>query len=437
MDIFMNFFTNLIDLSLLYMFLKYFIREKTQIAKSLAIIGILVIFNTFINAFFGLGNLWGFLIMFAIIGLLYNFVFNNKLIFIYLYLLVALIFMFIIELIVINLILFIFKLSPEEIYQINTYRIVAIIFAKVSYLFFILLIVRNFNAIKYFNDKLSVPLTVILLFNVIIIYMSFILYRYIKTTTASDYFSIFAMALGAVLFTWFVFMIMRKIMIQSQKELIWKMREKEYQNQRMYFINLQEILTTLKAQRHDFNNHMSTVYGMIQLNKNDDAKKYILRLVDSVTELNDILQANHPVISSLINIKYQLAKKNKINMKLNLSMPEDLNLDYIDLSIVIGNLLDNAIEACRNMETGEKTIEVEIMQNNEYIIFNIINSKNSDLYRKEDSARYTTKADQENHGFGLSNVKQVVNKYKGMMNIEDLKDKFKVNIALPNKINVK
>ncbi|WP_192929700.1 sensor histidine kinase [Alkaliphilus serpentinus] len=435
MNIAMNFLTNLIDLLLLFVFFVYLFKEKPIFKKGMILIIILGLANTFVNQYLGLGSLLGFFIMVVITGWIFIVLFRKKPIFTYLILLVGLILIFIGELVAVNLIVFIFHISPEKLYHINIYRILAIILAKLGCLVLMLILLKSINIRKYQNGKLVYPLSLILIFNVIIIYMTFILYKNMRPNDNLDYVSILGMASGAVIFTWLVFMIMRKIMIQNQKELYWTMREKEYQNQRAYFGNLQDLITSLKAQRHDFNNYLSTVYGMIQLEKYTEAKKFIMSLVDNVSELNDILRANHPVISSLLNLKYQLAKKENINMVSTISLPEEMELDYIDLSIIIGNLLDNSIEACKKIQDGEKVIQIEMFNRDEYIVLNITNSKDSrNLYVKEDSLeRYTTKADYDNHGFGLSNVKQVVEKYKGIITIEDLDHTFRVRITLPNK----
>lgn len=131
--------------------------------------------------------------------------------------------------------------------------------------------------------------------------------------------------------------------------------------------------------------------------------------------------------------------REKININFDINLPKSLPIEYVDLSIVLGNLLDNAIESC--MKSGNKApkIQLKMYMKGNYLIIKEENSKASEIVFKEEvfPQKYTTKEDKENHGFGLQNIQRVVNQYDGILKLVDHGDIFKVHIALPLKGDTK
>ncbi|KAB3534130.1 GHKL domain-containing protein [Alkaliphilus pronyensis] len=427
----MNLATSTIDTFLIYYSIQTLAKEKPRIIYIIPAVATVILLNTFSNIVFGLANAIATLIVLFLTSLIYSLILKKGPLYIFSLTLITAVLIFAIEIIFINIIVIVFGLSPADLLSVNLYKILAIIITKSLFFIIIRYGLSKINVQRAFDRKAIVPITVVLLFNMIITFMTFLLFKNIEITSLIDYISLIGMAAGTITFSWVVIMIMRRIIAQNEKELIWTMREKEYQNQRVYFSSLEEIVNTMKAQRHDFNNHISIIYGMIHLGKNKEAEKYIKELGESVSELNDIVQVNHPVITALVNVKKQKSSSEGITMDLDIELPQELSFDYIDLSIILGNLLDNAIEAGK--EADEKEIDVRLYTKGNYMIINIVNTKSQvNIYQENDgSNRFTSKKDSDNHGFGLLNVKQVVYRYKGIIRIEDKGDLFEVNIALP------
>ena len=127
------------------------------------------------------------------------------------------------------------------------------------------------------------------------------------------------------------------------------------------------------------------------------------------------------------------AERNKVQIYTDIRLPEKISIEPIDISIIIGNLLDNALEACEVLETGEKSIELEVYTSNNNLIIRVKNTKselvNSNI--SDTDSGYTSKQDTANHGFGLYNIKQAVSKYGGIVKFEDMGSSFYSNIAIP------
>ncbi|WIV11587.1 sensor histidine kinase [Proteiniborus sp. MB09-C3] len=434
MEIVANFLTNIIDVNILYYYMKAFVKGKKSNNKYVLLwLFIIVLLNTFVNSFFGLASFIGFILILISMSFVFFLIFKETFLNIFIMLLIGMVLMFALELAAANLIIYIFRLSPSLILELNIYRILAIAIAKGSFLLTVHYWIRKTSFFSYIRNKKSLPIAFIFLFNAIIIYMAFILYRYIRVSTYMDYIFFFLFTLCAILFSWLIYIFTKKMLEQEQQEELMKLKIKEYENQNFYIKNMEDIVQNIRAQRHDFNNHVSTLYGLIYLNKTEEAKKYILGLADDISFINKIIDVGHPVITALINMKRDKILREKINMNLDIQLPQNLSFNYIDLSIVIGNLLDNAIEACLNPSVNEPLINLRIFTKGYYLVIEVSNSKSNMVSTESESLgnRFTTKEDKENHGFGLSNIKRIVNQYEGLLKIEDKENIFAVHIALP------
>lgn len=429
----MNLFTNTIDTLLILYFIKVSLNKSIINKKySSILISGLIILNMLINLSLGIGNLLGFLAILIISSIIFSFVLGVKFIRTLYMSLLASILMFVVEIIVINTIVLVFNILPSVIYQINIYRIMAIIISKTLFFIIIKYWIRNIKIPNTIEAQELIPIITVALFNVVIIYMTFILYKYLNIRTYVMNIYLAAMTTGALVFSWAIYLITKKIMFQSQQKIIWEIKEKEFRRERFFKTNILETFQTIKAQRHDMNNYISTLYGLIHMEKMNEAKQYINRINEDISYVNTILETNHLVIVAIINTKIHLAEINNIEFNLDVKLPEELLIDDIALSIVLGNLIDNAIEAASISDNTEQRIDLEMYVKGEYLIISIRNTKNISI--KVDTKKilkgYTTKRDKDSHGLGLVNVNSIVNQYHGFINLNDLGNEFEVKVAM-------
>ncbi|WP_454052836.1 ATP-binding protein [Clostridium sp. Marseille-Q7071] len=163
------------------------------------------------------------------------------------------------------------------------------------------------------------------------------------------------------------------------------------------------------------------------MNNIDEAKKYAKELLKDVQEVNNIVNIENSTILAILNNNLTVAKEKDIEVDLNIDIPKELKVNSMDISIILGNSLSNAIEACENLK--KKYIKLYMYMKGEYLIIKIKNSKKEDVFIDENSYE-TTKIDKENHGFGLKNIKYIVDKYDGLLKIEQSKEEFILNIAM-------
>lgn len=184
----------------------------------------------------------------------------------------------------------------------------------------------------------------------------------------------------------------------------------------------------LKTFRHDLKNHALTLKYYIDMGDREGASDYLNNVLQYINNSKEYAKSGNPEIDSLINYKMDIAEKYEINAKIDLAIPDKLNINTFDLSIIIGNLLDNAIEAASKAEDKFINISLELDRNVLYI--SISNSYDGNL--KFSGGRLTSSKGDENHGLGLNSVLKSVEKYMGTMNIQHDKHVFYVDILMYN-----
>lgn len=178
------------------------------------------------------------------------------------------------------------------------------------------------------------------------------------------------------------------------------------------YIQMNQSYEEQKKKIHEFKNHISCVQGLLESENTKRALEYTKKISNLwTTEMNYIV-TNHPIMNAVLNQKYKQAKVEGILLVLTVSDMEELSLDDEDIVTLLTNLLDNAIEATRLVEKEKKIIKCRLTyQNNTFSV--VIRNPVLEQVLIKDNRIKTTKADKENHGMGIVNISNVVNKYSG------------------------
>ena len=184
--------------------------------------------------------------------------------------------------------------------------------------------------------------------------------------------------------------------------------------------------------RHDLKNHLSGLLGMVQTGQTSEAEKYIMQMLDAGAgdRPEEISRSGNIVVDSLINHAYAAAQKNNIQFTVNVLVPASLPFESGHLAIILGNLLENALEVCRNIPDGKRFIILELSYAKDILQLCIKN--NYQAKRKKDIIGHyiTTKDDNVYHGLGLSSINHAIENYHGQMDITDNNNIFQVIIVM-------
>ncbi|EOU1888126.1 GHKL domain-containing protein [Clostridium perfringens] len=207
--------------------------------------------------------------------------------------------------------------------------------------------------------------------------------------------------------------------------------EKQLDYQKNYYEKVINNYGEARKALHDMNNHMSVIKYFLENKDYKNMDDYIKSLSERiVTNKNNNICSNK-VINAICLDKCDRCKKEGINIRFDIIINKELNIDNLDLCIVLGNLIDNAIEACEkiNDKDVQKFIQVSARIYLNQIYIKVINSK-SNRVEKRNGKFLTSKRDKKNHGIGLENVKESVYKNDGEMEIKDSKNTFEVSLYM-------
>ncbi len=183
---------------------------------------------------------------------------------------------------------------------------------------------------------------------------------------------------------------------------------------------------------HDMTNYLIGISGLITENKNQQALDYIKKLNVQLVETK-IIETGDPIINAVIGAKIKWAKEHDIKLLVKINVSEDILINRLDLAVIIGNGLDNAIEAVIPIQDkAKKCISIKLVQKGNYIVIRMINSTDKDIEIVNNTIS-TSKMNKMQHGIGLENVKTIANKYNGELFLSFQNREFVFKVILTNK----
>ena len=171
--------------------------------------------------------------------------------------------------------------------------------------------------------------------------------------------------------------------------------------------------TEMNGWKHDFRNHINMILGLLQTSSKEDAISYIDEINMSISKLDKNIYTDHTAINSILISKLKVAKEKNIDVSLDLKIDTKIKILNVDICTILGNLLDNSIEACTLIK-GYKFINLKITSRNSSLIITISNNTNG--YVNEVNGKFFTTKNNPISGIGLIQVDNVIKKYNGYIN---------------------
>lgn len=183
---------------------------------------------------------------------------------------------------------------------------------------------------------------------------------------------------------------------------------------------MEDLNTTLIAQRHDFLNHLQVVYGLVEMDEYDEAKSYMEKIYSSIQKISRILKTSNPAINALLQAKTIDCDKRGIEMKLNVTSSfSGLKIASWEMCRVLGNIIDNSIDALNGLDKN-KLITVELSEDLKQYDFRIRNNGPQIPQKHLDKiflSGFTTKAG-KGEGMGLCISQQIMKENGGSISVQ-------------------
>lgn len=225
-----------------------------------------------------------------------------------------------------------------------------------------------------------------------------------------------------------------KFVVEQEKNQIYN-QMLAYEKQLRLNIENDKIVRSI---RHDMINHLAGIYNYLKTGSVDKAKEYIEVLEEKLSETRNYVNSGVIGIDSILNYKISEALRQGIDVMTDISIPEELNFKEFDLNIIIGNLMDNAIEAAEKInENVREPIRVNIKCMSGCLVIKIDNQCIEADLNIKDGTYISTKTDKLSlHGYGLKNVNNVVNQNDGIIETKSENDRFFVQVTMPVQENI-
>lgn len=311
----------------------------------------------------------------------------------------------------------------EMITVFNSTRVMGVVLAKLMQFYVTRIILKN----KY-NNPISNYRGIALVIIPIISVISLI--ALMKATLISNEMSKYILTgmiciVAANIMTYYFFTVINK-----EYESIIKSKLLEQQNETLKksIIDKDAFVKEMKAVRHDIKNQLLTIMQYADEGRCEDIKEYISVLTNNVMpNILTYINTNNTAFDAVINSKIAICNQKNIFMEVNIQKETEINIPPAEIAVLFGNLLDNAIEAAK--ETTEKRIFLEMRKNQGYVVILLCNSIKTSVLAENRNLE-TSKENKELHGIGIRSVKNIVDKYNGMIQFYEEENEFCCHIML-------
>lgn len=202
-----------------------------------------------------------------------------------------------------------------------------------------------------------------------------------------------------------------------RKKTYLKLVEYQTEQSEKHLNEVRSIHKEMRGYKHDFHHHLQTLKGQLEAGEVDRALAYIEQLDNQLMNVDTLLKTGNVSLDAILSAKIAQAKAENIAVTVKANVPDALTISDLELSIIIGNLLDNAIEACRTV-TGERFIRIFISMKGTMLYFSMLNAAGAK--KKKTGSLFATHKDGV-HGFGLRRAEAILEEHGGWVkyNSED------------------
>ena len=234
-----------------------------------------------------------------------------------------------------------------------------------------------------------------------------------------------AVILGINIMTFFLYDAMNNYYEEKLQKIMLQQQNESYLKQMEVMSSSQE---NVRSVRHDIKNHLVAIESYVKRGENEEAIDYIHKVIDASYGNKAFVSTGNIEIDSILNYKAEQAKARNIEFEKDIKIPTELKIEGLDIVGILGNLIDNAINANMKLEEGRK-ISLTLKYSKNLFFITVWNPFNGNVLYLDNKIA-TTHKDKEMHGIGLNNVNSIVQKYDGTMSISHEDKIFKVDIML-------
>ena len=204
-------------------------------------------------------------------------------------------------------------------------------------------------------------------------------------------------------------------------------QENQVYNKQIEMMN--QSMSNIKGLEHDMKNHVLMLQAMHNDQNAEEFHAYVNKLLDEMNGVHYFIDSGNFLVDSIVNLKLQALESEDVEIRLNVDIPMNLEIIPFNLTTIMGNLLDNAVNAVKQT-IGEKRLVLNIDYSKGSFILLLDNSYSRNLMIEKGRFK-SNKKNNVSHGIGLARVEKIVNQYDGTLQINYTQDVFSVAVIIP------
>ncbi|MDP4152705.1 MAG: GHKL domain-containing protein [Bacillota bacterium] len=217
---------------------------------------------------------------------------------------------------------------------------------------------------------------------------------------------------------WAVVVLARQQKLEQEKSF--------YEMNRLYYRNLEQEQFQVRRLRHDMANHLQTMSAL----KEPELQEYINELIFSPAMEHAQRSYENNVVNIVMAAKKAVMEQNNIRMDIEMSVPQKMPVQAVDLCAVFANSIDNAIEACEKLPEDQRKISIKARTDKGLFVLQVQNPVKGKTVMGN-GMLITTKQNSEAHGFGLAGIREIAVRYGGSVDITDDEGQFTLLVYFP------
>ena len=218
----------------------------------------------------------------------------------------------------------------------------------------------------------------------------------------------------------------REISVSESK--LFRLRAK---NQTDMYRSVSENFVKQRKVTHEYKNQILCIESLINTGNYEELKNYIKNISGHLSTELDYIKTNNVIVDAILNSKYRETLEKGIIFIFKLNDLSTIRIEDEDIVVILSNLLSNAIEACEKY-SGKKVIKLKFIKEGDNIIISVKNTYNGKLEIRDGEIQTSKLYDSDEHGIGINNIIDVIEKYQGSYTIQNDKEEFYFSIMLPD-----
>ena len=184
----------------------------------------------------------------------------------------------------------------------------------------------------------------------------------------------------------------------------------------------------MRTWRHDYHNHMQVLAAYLEAGEVEKARTFLDEINDTLVKVDTVIKTGNTMVDAILNSKISLMNTKAIRVDATAHVPSTLAIADVNLCVMIGNLLDNAMEACEALPAEARFVRIYISVKGNHLYMSFTNSAGKKQQKIGNIFASTKGTD---HGFGLSRVDALVEQYGGYLTRASEDGGYTTEVILP------